>query len=142
MADGITHINIYSKGKTSLGRALSNFAETPIPTVDGQFASIEAYWYWLGTSDPDKELLRNTAGARAKELGRKLQALDWQDSSLFKLKIYNAMLTKLVLHDTILSDFKKNQLPFRHYYSFGGNIVEPAEGKWIIDMWEFLRKQL
>jgi len=27
--DGITHINIYSKGKTDLGRMLSNFAKLP-----------------------------------------------------------------------------------------------------------------
>jgi len=43
MSDGVTHINIYSKGKTSLDRALSNFAHTPIETVDGKFASIEGY---------------------------------------------------------------------------------------------------
>lgn len=34
--DGITHINIYSKGKTDLGRMLSNFAKFPIETVDGR----------------------------------------------------------------------------------------------------------
>ena len=46
--DGITHINVYSKGKTTLGRWLTNFAHTPIDTIDGHFESIEGYWYWLG----------------------------------------------------------------------------------------------
>lgn len=45
--DGIDHINVYSKGKTALGRFLSNFAETDLETKDGHFASVEAYWYWL-----------------------------------------------------------------------------------------------
>lgn len=40
--DGIDHINIYSKGKTTLGRMLSNFACTPFThPEDGKFASIE-----------------------------------------------------------------------------------------------------
>ena len=33
--DGITHINIYSQGKTQLGRFLSNFEPSPIETEDG-----------------------------------------------------------------------------------------------------------
>jgi predicted NAD-dependent protein-ADP-ribosyltransferase YbiA (DUF1768 family) len=100
--DGITHINIYSKGKTTLGRELSNFANTPIEVTDGYFESIEGYWYWLGSSNKDKELLRNMSGFQAKQYGRNLGCSDWSDSSLFKLKIYNAMLSKLILHDTIL----------------------------------------
>jgi hypothetical protein len=42
--DGITHINIYSKGKTELGRWLSNFTYHPIETEDGKFDSVEGYW--------------------------------------------------------------------------------------------------
>ncbi len=143
MSDGSSHINIYSKGRTSLGRALSNFAHTPIPTVDGEFASIEGYWYWLCCEDSStKEPLREMSGNEAKTYGRSIKAVDWRDDPSFKLRIYNAMLTKLILHDTILSEFLNNNLPFRHYYVFKDKVIEPAEGKWIIDMWEFLRKQL
>lgn len=57
--DGIDHINIYSKGRTALGRFLSNFAQAEIETEDGEFASIEGYWYWLlchpGTNPDCKE---------------------------------------------------------------------------------------
>ncbi len=54
--DGVDHINIYSKGKTSLGRFLSNFVQADIETEDGDFASVEGYWYWLtcpSTTNPD-----------------------------------------------------------------------------------------
>ena len=45
--DGIDHINVYSKGKTVLGRALSNFSYSRIriPFL-GTFLSVEAFWYW------------------------------------------------------------------------------------------------
>lgn len=45
--DGIDHINVYSQGKTKLGRLLSNFANTPfeIPGL-GRFQSVESYWYY------------------------------------------------------------------------------------------------
>jgi len=142
--DGVTHINIYSKGKTSLGQSLSNFTWSPITTTDGTFNSIEGYWYWLSCPEsyPYRNDFRKLVGNEAKTRGRQVGARDWMSASLFKLKIYNAMLTKLVLHDTILQEFLTNSLPFRHYYLFNGKVVEPKEGKWITDMWNFLREQL
>lgn len=144
MSDGISHINIYSKGRTSLGRALSNFTYTPISTVDGDFNSIEGYWYWLNCSDayPFKNDFRKLVGNEAKQRGRLAGCRDWSDIPLFKLKIYNAMLVKLITHDEILLEFLTNKLPFRHYYVFKDKIIEPKEGQWIIEMWEFLRCQL
>jgi hypothetical protein len=141
--DGVTHINIYSKGKTSLGQSLSNFADTPINTVDGYFQSIEGYWYWLNTDDrPGRDVLRFEHGYSAKELGRQMAADDWCDDPSFKLRIYAAMLTKLIQHDNILQEFRNNKLPFRHYYTYKSKIVEPKEGKWILDMWTFIQEQL
>jgi hypothetical protein len=141
--DGSSHINIYSRGKTSLGRALSNFYYSPIPTVDGDFNSIEGYWYWLcSEADERREALRTMSGAEAKTYGRSIKAVDWRDDPAFKLRIYNAMLTKLILDDSILLEFLNNKLPFRHYYVFKDKVIEPEEGRWIIQMWEFLRQQL
>jgi len=140
--DGITHINIYSKGQTALGQALSNFADTPIETMDGKFRSIEGYWYWLGTNHPNKDILRLEYGAAAKSFGREYRSQDWNDDPTFKLKIYSAMLNKMIQHKDILADFLANQLPFRHYYVFKSKVVEPEEGKWITDMWNFFREQL
>lgn len=65
--DGISHINVYSKGRTGIGRFLSNFTFYPIHTVDGEFHSIEGYWYWLTCRD---DRLRYLHGYEAKKLGR------------------------------------------------------------------------
>lgn len=142
--DGVLHINVYSQGKTELGRALSNFSALGVKTVDGNFASLEGYWYWLSV-DP-KNLRRNelrlATGFEAKRLGRELRAPDWGpiDQGVFKLRIASAMLGKLALHPTLYQQFKDSTLPFRHYYVYADKIVEPHSGQWIVDTWEWARK--
>ena len=70
--DGVTHINVYSKGATALGRALSNFARIPVVVVpNGRFESVEAYWYWLRVMEVI-DLLR--LGARPeRDWGREIE---------------------------------------------------------------------
>lgn len=66
--DGVTHINIYSQGKTELGRMLSNFYKCRIDTKDGVFNSVEGYWYWLGIEDcKEKDALKTLSGYQAKK---------------------------------------------------------------------------
>ena len=45
--DGITHINMYSKSATAFGRVLSNWAPCRLNLPEGQFRSVEGYWYYL-----------------------------------------------------------------------------------------------
>lgn len=62
--DGVTHINIYSKGKTELGRMLSNFTSFPIE-LDGQrFNSIEGVWFYFATTEaaPERNKLKTLSG--------------------------------------------------------------------------------
>lgn len=137
--DGIDHINIYSKGKTSLGKWLSNFSFSPIFLLDGDFHSIEGYWYWLNCDHPDRDKLKNLTGFKAKSLGRKLTDKDWNNDLEFKLKILHAITQKIYLDEQLLNLFKNNKLPFKHYYVYGDKIVEPKEGKWLVDFFNFLR---
>lgn len=140
MTDGIDHVNIYSKGTTQLGRALSNFSDHRITTLDGEFASLEGYWYWLGCTHARREELRHAVGWAAKALGRELRSPDWVHGADFKLRIVNAMVTKLILHPFIRHELQVSALPFRHYYVYGDKVVEPTEGKWIVETWEHLRR--
>jgi hypothetical protein len=105
--DGIEHINIYSKGRTALGIFLSNFTQCDLETEDGEFSSIEGYWYWLlcpKNFNPNcyecegvgvtalgegqqtylgpcpvcnRDTLRYLYGAEAKKIGRTLQGSDF-----------------------------------------------------------------
>lgn len=144
MTDGVDHINIYSKGATELGRALSNFADLPVQTLDGPFHSIEGYWYWLSIppGTPRREELRLASRWHAKGLGRELRGADWVADPAFKLRIIVAMAAKLILHPDVRDQLAQSTLPFRHYYVYDDKVVEPKEGGWIIDTWEHLRRVL
>ena len=130
--DGITHINIYSKGKTSLGRWMTNFAYAPVTLCHGEFNSLEGYWYWLGTRD---ERLRKLSGFSAKQLGRSIPNRKIDN---FQELIKNAMLIKLDTYPKWKAQFISSSLPFKHYYVFGGRVVD-AGFQWIVDEWERLR---
>lgn len=138
--DGKKHINIYSKGKTELGRFLSNFARSPIETEDGKFMSIEGYWYWLGCKHPEKDLLRKHYGYKAKQIGRELGGKDWLDNETFKSKIKKAMNIKITSNVVMLEAFRTSTLPFTHYYVYGNKICLVPEAYWIIEEWERLRR--
>ena len=133
MIDGVDHINIYSKGKTMLGRKLSNFCYMPFICEDGWFASIEAYWFWLGTHNED---LRPMYGFQAKKFGGSLPKT--VEDELFQNKIKKAMRIKAQI---LKNDLLASDLPFKHYYMYGDKVVD-AGFEWIVDEWESIRDRL
>jgi len=142
--DGITHINIYSKGKTLLGRLLSNFAVTPFthPT-HGKFQSVEGYWYWLlAESNPQRDKLRTLSGWRAKQFGRELQTPDWpaEKDTTFYENIYSALEAKLEATPLLQELLGKSTLPFEHYYVYGDKVIDVTQGKWLIEFWDNARR--
>jgi len=134
--DGITHINIYSKGKTHLGRYLTNFACTPIVTVDGNFNSVEGYWYWLSNHD---DVMRTLYGFNAKKVGRSLPRTFELTHMDFELKIREACWIKLHSDQVMLDTFVASTLPFTHYYVFSNGFAKDAGFSWLVDMWEQFR---
>jgi hypothetical protein len=133
--DGITHINVYSGGRTELGRIMSNFAYTPFRLPDdGAFNSVEGYWYWLSCKD---DRLRNAVGYTAKTLGRYLRAPDWPIDPEFRVRVLSALTAKLDQNPEIKTLMRStNLLPLEHYYVHNGKVYKPDGGKWMIDWWE------
>lgn len=125
--DGVTHINVYSKGKTELGRFLSNFAYSPFehPTF-GRFTSVEGFWYWLKTGQKH-DMLRDMFGTEAKTEGKKLQEVYVEN---FDQKIETAIRAKLIAHPLMLRNLISSELPLMHYYVYYGNPVD-AGYEWI-----------
>lgn len=123
--DGVTHINIYSQGKTELGRMLSNFYKCNINTKDGWFNSVEGYWYWLGIEDcNEKEVLRDLSGFQAKKIGNGLkERFRRRIDEEFQDKILRATWEK-VKQRRILFSPEIASLPFEHYYNFGGKVID------------------
>jgi hypothetical protein len=134
--DGFTHINIYSKGQTPLGRILSNFSPFRFKCDDGVFASIEGYWYWLKCKD---DTLRKLVGYRAKEFGKlKSEHGEKYTEEEFREKICKAIAIKM---DTYKDMVVKSELPFTHYYVYG-NTAKYAGYEWIVEFIEDYRRQL
>ena len=139
--DGITHINIYSKASTKLGRALSNFAPLGFELPDdGRFESVEGYWYWLGTGCKyDK--LRTLSGYEAKKYGRRFERVVVDG---FEEKIKRALKCKLDSHPGLKKAFTDSTLPFKHYYYYGepsnAKVVNVENSDWIVDYIHELRE--
>jgi hypothetical protein len=137
--DGVDHLNVYSKGKEELGRWMSNFAREPIETKDGQFVSIEGYWYWLGCRD---DRLRNLSGFAAKQLGRELQQTFQMTIPEFQAAVEGAIRAKAKKRPDMVTKLKACVLPLAHYYVFGNPpVVKDAGHKWILDIWDKIRKE-
>ena len=114
--EGITHINIYSRSSTQLGRLTSNFTHSPFEHPDhGWFESMEGYWFWLSSGMAHEEF-RELHGLEAKSKGGGLKKVfnpdfDWFIERGCQAKVdHNPELKKLL---------SENHLPFRHYYFYG-----------------------
>lgn len=137
--DGVSHINVYSKGATELGRYLSNFSDCYIETEHGSFRTVEGYWYWLACHD---ERLRLTSGWESKQLGRELRAPDWPKIEGFEKNIMKAIMQKMMRPWCSAELAKTGTLPFYHYYVVKGRVVMPKDGLWMIDLIQQFRDEL
>lgn len=146
--DGKSHINIYSQGKTEVGRVLSNWDKHPLILPHGVFYGIEPYWFYLKSGgDPvfwvlsgwkAKEFYRDEyehgKSKKYKEIdfytksrvGRNLNGeLGWKaDNTLnnynnFKMHITNAFWMKYLQHPKVKELLINSHLPFKHYYTYG-----------------------
>jgi hypothetical protein len=144
--DGIDHINIFSRGKTELGRILSNlYAAWFEHPEDGWFRSIEAYWHYLKINHPQREELRATSGPKALRLGRDLRRTYGErkiSEQEFQRKIRLALEAKSAQYSLIRDLLTESDLPFRHYYVYFSKTVVNGSHQWVVEIWEQIRKRL
>lgn len=140
--EGRTHINAYSKSGTELGRLLSNFAHTPFSVGDdGEFSSVEAYWYWLSAPADKRDALRSLHGPEAKQRGRELRGADWPRFPGFERKICQAIIEKTKANDRIQALLAESgELPILHYYVSAGKPQMVDDGGWMWRMYEDIRR--
>lgn len=138
--DGDTHINVWSKAKTQLGRDLSNFAHTPFDHPEfGHFASVEGFWYWLSTG-MDQDGFRALYGFKSKQTGKLLRDELVKNGQLkhvedFDAQIKKAILCKIEQNPSISQALKESTLPLTHYYVWGESptwkVTYPDKYAWI-----------
>lgn len=143
--DGKTHINVYSKGRTELGRLLSNFAHTPITIGDDVFQSVESWWYWkklmnmnhcVGIS-VDKFILnriKNKIGAEAKYYFRELYQSNSSEYNPTEEELKDVYIIKLEQHPRIKDMLLNNNLPLAHYYIMN-DVKVHTNTEWTALLW-------
>lgn len=142
--DGKTHINIYSKGRTPLGRSLSNFAFRRFSHPSyGVFCSMEGFYYYVSTGCK-VESLRRLTGLAAKKEGRKHPRVKVDNfEQIMREGIQSCYMNDTKIGEMILTQTIDNGgklLPFVHYYEMGGDIKSPADNAWLCDEWSVVRK--
>ncbi len=119
--DGITHINTWTKGKTVLGRQLSNLATLGfMHPKHGYFRCMEAAWYFFSTGGTDNSY-KELTGFEAKKKGRnsnRVYADNFQDliKECHRLRIEQNPILK--------TQFLRNKLPLAHYFCYGEKLIQ------------------
>lgn len=153
--DGITHINIYSKAETELGRLLSNLSNlsVKIPSI-GTFKCLEGYWYYLKCEqvlsykefEKIKDNFFDFNGFQAKKYGKEILENFFKEKKLitdneipneFKDKIKLALQYKIKQNIYLAKLLVNSDLPFYHYYYYGqkdnAKVIFLNQYDWIID---------
>jgi len=142
--DGVDHINIYSKGRTELGKLLSNFSFSPFRYEPyGLFNSVEGFWYYYFSGCKHNDL-RTLSGYMAKKIGKRYKAeKDHVITDEEKEIILGAIRCKLKQNREILDMLVENTLPLTHYYYYGEldnpKVYYMDEYSWITDEIERIR---
>jgi uracil-DNA glycosylase len=135
--DGEDYINVFSKGKTELGKLLSNFAHTPFTYKGKHFESVEGYWYYK-VSGGDKKFFF-LFGLDAKERGKYIST---RSPAPTKEELKEVYLAKLDRNPQVKTLLLESTLPFTHYYDYGGRRVVVDKYLWTADLWREIRDEL
>lgn len=137
--DGLKHINISTKGKTVLGRLLSNSTDTPFECEDGKFSSVEGYQHWITSKD---EEFRELVGYHIHDYALTVRNQDHLNVDVFREKIKSAIRIKIKTHEYISHLLIDSDLPFDMYSIYKNKSVKHKNSEWIIEEIELIRKEL
>ncbi|QAX96204.1 hypothetical protein [Vibrio phage vB_VmeM-Yong XC32] len=160
--DGYDHINVYSKGQTEIGRALTHFADLSFSHPDfGYFKTVEGAWYFIRTTMLDKawpadvkakiDKLKSARGYEAKKLGKEILATVKEEEWVgfpeeeFRDEIHFCNRLKLQSNSRTAQLFSETSLPLVHYYVFGEGekaIARPGSHQWVLEGLEKIREEL
>lgn len=150
LLEGITHINVYTKSKFSLGKGLSNLANIGFNIDEQHFQSLEGFWYWNITGKRF-DSFKNMTGFEAKKKGLVLceegSVITNSDDPAFQEEIKRAIRAKIKQNPELLTDLIKSTLPLKHYYYHQGTknilafkITDKSKYQWQLDEMERIRE--
>jgi len=142
--DGEGHINIYAKGVTDLGRALTFESNYKLDhDVHGPFRTLEGFWHFIRSVERD-ERLRRSNGILSRKIGRTLTTRHVPD---FHWIIADAAYQRVKQSDKLSQMLVESTLPFDMYYLTKTTIglitgIRASMGLQMIPVYEHIRKSL
>lgn len=116
--DGDTHINVYSKGKTQLGRWLTNPSSLGFTHPNfGPFDTAEGLHFFLKTGMLDYEYAR-LSGFEARKKGKAEHRL-YIHNPQFDQLMRIGWVCKITQNPELYYLVMDNELPLAHYYYYG-----------------------
>jgi len=137
--DNQSHINIWTKSASWLGRQLSNLSKLGFLHEDhGWFECLEGYWYWLATGCKHDQF-KQMSGFEAKGVGSKMERIEMPD---FQARFKEGMRLRLEQHPQLRHALLESTLPFEHYYVYGNDVVRDLKQRhqWQLDFYDDYRK--
>lgn len=151
--DGITHINIYSKGKTELGRRLSNFYKCELIYGSETFASVESWWYWMKMNNINKnssnpffvqehfDIIKKKAGNDAKNYFKNNYPEDASKFNPTEEELEKILRIKLDSDPELQKMLYHNVLPLTHYYVWDGKKMDKTPHQELVRLWEKISEE-
>lgn len=146
--DGVKHLNIYSKAKTSLGKQLTNMYPFKFVYENIEFNSVEQAWHYYKFIDqPEiaKQILAmdNPFNCLSFARANKTDASNKVALSIgFKLRIEEVICTRIEADINLKNALRNSILPFEHYYAYGDKIHDQRDKyDWLIKIFENIRSK-
>jgi hypothetical protein len=142
--DSVTHINVYTKGATILGRMMSNLANSSIEHPRyGHFRTLEGLWYYLKTGLTE-DSFRVLQGYECRKAGKDILPI-WNTNFHRDFKI--GIVLKILANSELKILLEASTLPFVHYYYYGNvpgkqKLIVPRGHEWQVEFWDSMRRQL
>jgi hypothetical protein len=147
--DGVKHINIYSKAKTSLGKQLTNMFHYNFRYDNIDFISVEQAWHFYKfTETPElaNQILQLTNSFDCLKFARANKTPESTKAVLsvgFKLIINDVIHTRIGADQDLKNLLRNSWLPFEHYYAYGDKIHDQRDKyDWLINIFESYRTEL
>lgn len=141
IADGVDHINIWERGTTELGRALSHGSRIKLThDIFGKFSSMESFWYYMQSEERD-DRMRNMSGQTLRSFARKMTPARIIN---FRAIIMDSNYQRIKANKPLAADLAKSTLPFECYFIGKDSDVRirPNYFKWMIAGFDEIRTAL
>lgn len=153
--DGISFINVYSKGRTNLGKQLTNMFPYSFMYDGIQFNSVEQAWHYYKFVNIDTNVanhiltLTNPFECLKYARANKTEAVvEYVKTSSFQSKMKDVINTRISSDNTLKTLLRNSWLPFEHFYTYGKEgskqVVHDQRNKyeWLLDIFDDIRFKL